>query len=163
MRIAMTKPKTAIGRAERISFPRLGYESIPAKIDTGAMTSALWASQINVDSAGNLSFYLFDEASPYFRKERVSTKVFSETMVTSSMGMTQRRYVVKLVVRLQGRRIKASFTLADRAKQVYPILIGRNVLRGKFIVDVKNGNPDRKKEKEHKKAVQKRLKTKGQE
>jgi hypothetical protein len=25
--------------------------------------------------------------------------------------------------------------------QVYPVLIGRNVLRGKFIVDVKRGKP----------------------
>ena len=154
----MTKPKTAIGRAEKIEFPRLGYVSIPAKIDTGAMTSALWASQIAVDSSGNLSFYLFDEASPHFKKEKVSTRIFSETIVTSSMGMTQRRYVVKLLVKVQGRKIRASFTLADRSKQVYPILIGRNILRGKFIVDVKQGDPDRAKEKQHKRTIARKLK-----
>ena len=38
-----------------------------------------------------------------------------------------------------GRRIRATFTIANRQTQVYPVLIGRNVLRGKFIIDVKLG------------------------
>ena len=49
------------------------------------------------------------------------------------------RYKVKIPVVVKGRKIKANFTLADRSAQVYPVLVGRNILRGKFVVDVKGG------------------------
>ena len=55
--------------------------------------------------------------------------------------MLQQRYKVKLRVILDNRVINATFTLADRSSQVYPVLVGRNILRGKFIVDVHKGSP----------------------
>ena len=35
----------------------------------------------------------------------------------------------------------ATFTLSDRSMQVYPVLIGRSTLNGKFVVDVSRGSP----------------------
>ena len=57
------------------------------------------------------------------------------------MGHKQVRYKVKLSIVIGGRRIMATFTLSDRSTQVYPVLIGRSTLTGKFIVDVAKGNP----------------------
>ena len=44
-----------------------------------------------------------------------------------------------MLVVVKGKKIRATFTIANRASQVYPVLIGRNILRGKFVVDVKKG------------------------
>ncbi len=40
-----------------------------------------------------------------------------------------------MVIRMYGRKLNAKFTLSDRSTQTYPLLIGRNTLRGNFLVD----------------------------
>ena len=131
--------KKIIGRAEKISFPELGVEKIYARIDTGARTSAIWASKTEVQN-GSLRVVFFDEPNEFYTGQPVEFTEFDKMLVSSSNGMTQERYVVRLLVKLKGKKIRAWFTLADRSTQVYPVLIGRNVLTGKFIVDVKKGS-----------------------
>jgi len=135
------KAGKTIGRVENISFPELGVENIPARVDTGAKLSSLWASDIEQHPDGTLSFNLFNSSSPLFSGQKVTVSNFSEIVISSSMGIAQRRYKVKLLTKLHGRKIRASFTLADRSTQVYPVLVGRNILHGKFVVDVKHGKP----------------------
>lgn len=140
-----SKPLQAIGRVEDV---KIGDSvAIPARIDTGAKTSAIWASNISVDAAGVLHFTLFDTQSEYFTGKTMTAHVYRETVVASSNGVAEKRYVVKLPVYLAGRKIYASMSLADRSTQVYPILIGRNILRGKFIVDVQTGSALHREEK----------------
>jgi hypothetical protein len=43
------KPKKIIGRADQIDLPEQELFDVPAKVDTGAKTSALWASNVTVD------------------------------------------------------------------------------------------------------------------
>lgn len=153
----VNKPKRVIGRAENISFPELKLEAIPARIDTGARTAAIWASNIAVED-GRLTFTLFDKQSPHYTGEQLSFDTFGEQVVASSTGIAEKRFKVKLLVKLQGKKIRASFTLANRATQVYPVLIGRNVLMGKFIVDVKQGKAQHKAEKQRIAELQSKLK-----
>lgn len=54
--------KTIIGREVKVDIDGIA-SGIPAKVDTGADGSAIWASSIRVDEEGNLRFYLFDKAS----------------------------------------------------------------------------------------------------
>lgn len=135
----------SIGRAENIALPEFHLSAVPARIDTGARTSAIWASDIKEDN-GMLSFVFFDKDSPLYTGKRVVFDTYDEQVVASSNGMTERRYKVRLLVKIEGRKVRASFTLANRASQVYPVLVGRNVLSGKFIVDVKRGKPQYKAE-----------------
>lgn len=135
----------SIGRSEKISFPELNLRAIPARIDTGATISSIWASRIKVTPEG-LSFTLFDEGSEYFSGEVITVPMYSKRTVSSSMGHAQSRYQVQMLMTIHGRRIRAMMTLADRSTQTYPILIGRNVLRNKFIVDVATGKPIRAQE-----------------
>jgi hypothetical protein len=129
-----------IGRAENLAFPKIGLPVVPARIDTGAKTSAIWASDIR-EQNGELHYRLFDKGSPLFDGKTLTTKEFTRILVSTSTGHVEERYVVKHSVFLQGRKIRASFTLANRATQAYPVLVGRNILRGKFVVDVKRGTP----------------------
>lgn len=133
--------KEVLGRVELLDFPRLGMRGIPARIDTGAKTSAIWATKIRLDNEGKLHYVLFGQSSDYYNGRELIARSYEETVVASSIGIIQKRYKVKLTVLINGKKIRASFTLADRSRQVYPVLVGRNILRGKFIVDVTRGRP----------------------
>lgn len=136
----MSGDLTHIGATELVSFPKLDLLAIPARIDSGAKTSTVWASDIR-EEKGVLKFTLFDTSSEHYSNKAVETRSFSRRVVTSSNGQAEERYVVKLAVTLAGRKIRASFTLANRSLQAYPVLVGRNILRGKFLIDVRSGHP----------------------
>ncbi len=135
------KTKDIIGRADVIDLPDQGLFGVPAKIDTGARTSAIWASHVQ-ERDGGLAFVLFGPKSSFYSGEEHFADEFQRVAVASSTGHQQIRYKVKLMVIINGRRIRASFTLADRSRQAYPVLIGRRALHGKFVVDVQMGRPD---------------------
>jgi hypothetical protein len=135
------KPKKIIGRADRIDLPEIGIFDIPARTDTGAKTSAIWASNIR-ERDGGLGFTLFGEGSPFYTGEELFADQFEHIVVASSIGTEQLRYKVTLLAKVGGKKIRTNFTLADRSQQAYPVLIGRNTLNGKFLVDVQTGRPD---------------------
>ena len=111
-------------------------KNIPAKIDTGADSSSIWASHIEIDQEGILHFRLFDEKSPFYTGETLKRKDFKVAVVRSSTGDEQIRYRVHLSLRLSGHKIKSLFSLSDRSKNNFPVLIGRRTISGKFLVDV---------------------------
>jgi len=126
--------KTTVSITELV---RVGnHKKVPAKIDTGADRSAIWASDVEVTPEGILKFKLFGPTSSHYTGEILETTDFNVVQIRSSNGTTQLRYRVNLPLRLSGHNIKASFNLSNRSAQHYPILIGRRTLRGKFIVDV---------------------------
>lgn len=137
-----TKKITTIGRAERIRFLDVNDIPVPAKIDTGADVSSVWATGI-VEGDHQLQFVLFGPGNPYYTGKRITLPAgaYRRTMVENSFGVQQRRYVVKLRIEVKGRIFKASFSLADRSRKTYPVLLGRRLLHGKFLVDVSAGDP----------------------
>lgn len=134
---ANEKAPKIIGQAETVSFPEIDLESIAARIDTGARTSTIWASHTEI-IADKLHTILLDDVKGY-KGIPVVFDEFERIAVASSNGHIQHRFMVRILVSIKGKRIRARFTLADRSTQVYPVLIGRNILRGKFLVDVKKG------------------------
>ncbi len=157
----IAKPYKTIGRAEVISFPEQGIETVHARIDTGARTSAIWVSYAEVKN-DKLSVIFFGPGHPLFTGKEHYFDAYTQDIVISSNGHQDLRFKIKLLVVLEGRRIRASFTLADRSTQVYPVLIGRNVLRGKFMVDVKTGKTLIKEENELLRKKRAKLSERGQ-
>lgn len=135
------KTKRIIGRAEQVRFPQLEDKIVHARIDSGARTSAIWGSAV-IDDQDVLNVSFFGN----YTIEH-SFKDYGKQAVASSNGQVDVRFTVKLIVVIDNRRIRATFTIANRQTQVYPVLIGRNVLCGKFIVDVQKGRTLRKLEK----------------
>src|SRR5664279_383764 len=124
-----------IGTIESVSLTNEKIQAVPAKIDTGADSSAIWASDI-AEQDGKLSFALFGRKSPFYTGKVINTKDYSVVSVKNSFGQSERRYKVHIKIVLAGTPIRASFSLANRERNRYPILIGRRTLRGKFLVDV---------------------------
>ncbi len=130
---------TAIGTTEKIALLDYGLEKVPAKVDTGADSSAIWASNI-LEKDGQLQFTLFGPSSPYFSGKEIRTRKYSSVSVKNSFGYSEVRYKVKMRLVIAGRTIKASVGLANRASNRFPVLIGRRTLHGKFVVDVAKRN-----------------------
>ncbi len=129
------KPLTRIGTVELISFPDESVSDVPAKIDTGADSSAIWASSI-FEQNNQLSFILFDKLSPFYTGKVHTTSNYELISIKNSFGQSEFRYRVKLRIKLGGKVIRVNCTLANRRTNRYPILIGRKTLHGKFLVDV---------------------------
>jgi hypothetical protein len=132
------KTKTLIGRAEYCWLVQPNIKKVPARIDTGARTSSMWASDIKETTAG-LQYVLFGVSSPLYTGKVMTAPHFAKIIVASSNGQTEERYKIMITMQIRGRRIRTFVTLADRSTQAFPILIGRNTLRGKFLVDVQHG------------------------
>ncbi|MDR2524283.1 MAG: RimK/LysX family protein [Candidatus Nomurabacteria bacterium] len=126
--------KSPIGQTERVDI--LDRKGIPAKIDTGADSSSIWASHVRIDRDGVLKFRLFGEGSRYYSGKVVKRTNFKVTSVRNSTGHSQLRYSTHFTVALGGKKIRALFNLSDRSNSSFPILIGRRTISGKFFVDV---------------------------
>lgn len=125
-----------VGRTTIAAFPAEGLYNIPVKIDTGADVSSIWASELEIDDNHVLHFALFCKGSPYYSGKRHSSKHYSMHVIRNSTGDIQIRYRVRLSIELAGRKIRGSFNLADRSRNVYPVLVGCKLLNKKFLVDV---------------------------
>lgn len=120
-----------------------GIPQVPAKVDTGADSSSIWASDIFVNADNHLEFCLFGPESPFYTGEHIIAKEYSVQRVRSSTGHITVRYRVKLPIIAVGKKINASFTLYDRSKNNFPVLIGRKTLKNRFLVDVAKTEAER--------------------
>ncbi len=132
----MSKYQVIIGRFEYVDITD-GLCAIPAKIDTGANRSSIHASKIHVVTTAGKEVLHFTLLNHPTHPEGVSmsTDKFSQMQVKSSNGHISTRYEIKLKIKLGYKVFVASFTLADRSNNVFPILIGREALRTRFLVD----------------------------
>jgi hypothetical protein len=119
---------------EKVDIVDADINGVPAKIDTGAYGSSIWATDIRIEPNQQLSFVLFGEPSPFYTGERICLSNFKVARVKSSMGEVQTRYKVRLTVRLAGRKLTTWFNLSDRSHNLQPILIGRKTVNDRFMV-----------------------------
>ncbi|MEQ8624681.1 MAG: RimK/LysX family protein [Vicingaceae bacterium] len=143
----MKNTKTTLGRAESVAFPELGIESIEAKIDTGAYSTAIHASEIWLEEVGDtevLNFKLLDASHPEFKDEVFKSSNFKRKKVRSSNGRLEKRFILKTKIILGGKKRVTYISLTDRSKMRYPVLIGRKVLKNGFLVDVSKKNLHKK-------------------
>lgn len=129
------KKLDSIGSKIFVDFPDYGIRHVPAKVDTGAYTSSIWASNIREEN-GILTFVLFAPNSPFYTSKPISISSYQTKPVKNSSGQSEIRYFVFFRMRVEGKIIKARFNLANRSANTYPVLIGRRTLRGKFLVNV---------------------------
>jgi len=141
---AQTKDdKMLIGRSEYIYFVDADNRPVPAKIDTGAFRSAVHATNI-VEKDGVLHFTLLGDhpVGKGFAADLTANE-FQKVNVSNSFGEEEERYEIKLQVTMANQTFPARFTLANRSKKIYPILIGRKLLNGRFIIDTSNSTINR--------------------
>lgn len=136
--------KKVIGRREIVSFPDLNIDEIEAKIDTGAFTSAIHCSDIheetNDDGTKVICLDLLDPSHPQYDHKKLKFSEYDFREIKNSFGDVQERYIITTKIQLFDEVIEAEFSLSDRSDMKYPVLIGRKLLKGRFIVDVSRKN-----------------------
>jgi hypothetical protein len=133
------KQKQIIGKSEIIDFPDLGLFGIHAKVDTGAYTSALHCHDIHVID-GILYFKFLDPSHPVYSEKQQKFSQFWQKDIKNSFGETEKRYIIKTRIRIGKRVIKSVISLTNRGTMRFPVLIGRKLLKKRFIVDVDQEN-----------------------
>jgi len=137
----MSPKKQIIGMTDLVDFPDLGLTDVQAKVDTGAFTSSLHCKRVRVVRVGSdikLSFWVVGKTGE--PAQRFYADEFSQRMIRNSFGVAEERYIIKTQIVLFGRAIRTEFSLANRERLRNPVLLGRQLLRDRFIVDVSQKN-----------------------
>ncbi len=131
-------PAMAIaGWVEKITLSAVG-ETLKAKLDTGARTSSIHAVDIKVFRRDEQRWVRFkvplgtEEGERMVSLERPLTR---RVRVKDHDDESDRRPVVELEFCFDGRSHRAQFSLVDRSRFIYPVLLGRRFLAGVAVVD----------------------------
>ena len=126
------------GWQEWLALPDLSLGAVKAKIDTGAKTSAIFA--VNVEPYDN-------HGEPWVRFETLplqdnedfivdcEARLIDKREVTDSGGHTQSRFVIETIVEIAGEQWPIEVTLSNRAEMRYRMLLGRQAIVGRFMVN----------------------------
>lgn len=107
----------------------------PARIDTGAETSSIDVGKFKTFERDGEKWVSFDlDHNGSGEKLHFEKKIKRRTSIRRING-DEHRVVVNMDIKMGKDIINADFTLADREKFTYQVLIGRNILSGRFIVD----------------------------
>ncbi|MEQ9233699.1 ATP-dependent zinc protease family protein [Coleofasciculus sp. E2-BRE-01] len=134
----MSKSLSIIGWRERVALPDLGIAQIKAKIDTGARSSALHAFDVETFSRDDKTMVRF-KVHPYQRDTHrtvsAEAELIDQRQVRNSGGHAQLRPVIQTMVELNGERWLIELTLTNRDVMGFRMLLGRQAVRKRFLVD----------------------------
>lgn len=144
-----------LGRYDRVDLPELGLSNMHAKIDTGAYTSSLHCHHASIVD-GELEFVLLDQEHPEFTGIKFRFPKYEIRNIKNSFGEVERRFVIVTTLKIFNEEITTEFSLSNRGSLKFPILIGRKILRDRFLIDVKQKNLSYREKRAAKKALKKK-------
>ncbi len=134
----MPQNKIILGSEEWCSFPELGIPAIKARVDSGAKTSALHAINIAPFIKDGINWVKFD-INPI--QNNLKTVIHCEALlidkrvVKSSSGFREQRYVIQSNINLGGDLWAIEMTLTNRDSMGFRMLLGREAMSGRILVD----------------------------
>lgn len=136
------KKLKVIGWREWIALPELGLDAIKVKVDSGARTCALHATGIRYIETANgetwVSFMVVTNLKPH-RSKRVRAPLIEQRKVKSSIGHATLRPVIKTKIQLGEASWDVEITLVNRDPMGYRMLIGRQALKGRYLIHPSRG------------------------
>ena len=133
-----TPGKVIAGYVEKVTLQPFDYV-VKAKLDTGAMTSSVHATDIErfeKDGIRWVRFLLDVEVVGEGRKRiEVERPLARRVLVKGAEGEKGSRSVVELDMCFNGRLHTVEFTLADRDDLLYPVLLGRRFMNELVVID----------------------------
>lgn len=126
------------GWREWVSLPSLGITSIKAKLDTGAKTSALHALDLNTFLVDGQQWIRF-RVHPLQKDDTTfvvcQAPLSDHRWVTNPGGMRERRYVISTSLQIGSSCWPIQLGLTDRDAMGFRMLVGREAMRGRMMVD----------------------------
>lgn len=128
---------TLAGWKERVDLPEIGIFALPAKLDTGARTSALHVANTHPEPPRDGAPQLRVTLGTYGRKQLISLvlPLCDEVSVTTSSGHRELRPVIATRLLLGPLDRVIRLTLTDRSALRSPMILGRSAFAGSLLVD----------------------------
>ncbi|MEO0456793.1 MAG: ATP-dependent zinc protease [Cyanobacteria bacterium P01_A01_bin.114] len=127
-----------IGWREWLTLPDLEISGLKAKVDTGARSSALHAFDIELFQRQGVDFVRF-KVHPAQRSDAeivsAEAKLLDIRAVRNSGGQARRRPVIQTTVALGGQQWPIELTLTNRDEMGFRMLLGRQAVRQRFLID----------------------------
>ncbi len=143
-RVMNIEGKNVVGATETIRVLEADLDFV-ARIDTGARTTSINAQNIVIenpaaDKKANVGKKIsLEVVNAKGEKRRLQSRIVKVLQVRNAQG-TELRYMIPLTLRWHGIDKRIAVNLRDRSKMTYKLLIGRDWLKGDFVVDVEK-NP----------------------
>ena len=130
--------KLIVGSEEWCSLPGLGLPAIKARVDSGAATSSLYAFNI-VPFQRDGELWISFEVHPLQNDRSVVVRheapVLEQRSVRNTSGISENRYVIREELVLGEQRWPIELTLTNRDAMGYRMLLGREAMVGRVLVD----------------------------
>lgn len=130
--------KIVIGALELCDLPLLEIADLNIRVDTGATTSSLHVDNIEeFEQDGDLwiRFDIHPDIHNVDKLVRRKAKVADTRKVKSSTATKEKRYVITTRLEMAEQSWEIQLTLTDRSKMTYLMLLGREAMAGRFLVD----------------------------
>ena len=130
--------KTIIGSQEWVSLPELDISTIKVRVDSGAKTSALHAVNIQPFQRNNDTWVTFDVYPIQHNGKKVihcEAVVVDKRVIKSSTGNRENRYIIKTSLNINDTSWDIEVSLTNRDSMGYRMLLGREAMMGRLIVD----------------------------
>ncbi len=135
----MAKQLDVIGWREWVSLPDLGIEWTKAKVDTGARSSSLHAAAFFYFTADDGSPWVRFTVHPWQRSKEgariASAPLLEHRSVRSSSGVSDTRPVIRTIATLGEITAEIDLTLTARDTMGFRMLLGREAVRGRCLVN----------------------------
>lgn len=130
------KQLETIGWREWLGLPDFGVSKIRVKVDTGAKTSALHVSHIRQrEGSRYIRFKVHPNQEDRLPEYEVRAKVIEYRHVKSSNGIRSLRPVIQTRIRLGENEFPIELTLVNRDLMGFRMLLGREAIRKRYLVD----------------------------
>ena len=130
--------RIVVGSEEWCSLPQLNIPAIKVRVDSGAKTSALHAVGITPFTKDGEAWVRF-EVHPLQNDGKTTiyceAPIADRRKVKSSSGMSETRYVIRSIISMAEDTWEVELTLTNRDSMGYRMLLGRQAMAGKILVD----------------------------
>lgn len=130
--------KIIIGSDEWCAFPALSIPAVKARVDSGAKTSSLHAVNIKKFKRDGEHWVKFDvHPLQKNRKTKVhcEAQIVDQRVIKSSSGDKEKRPVIRTQLSLGEHTWEVEVTLTDRDSMGYRMLLGREAMMGRVLID----------------------------
>jgi len=126
-----------LGWREWLSLPELGIVAVRAKVDTGARSSSLHVldQECFLRDGREYVRFVLDTGVHGQAAQPAEAEVLDRRRVTDSGGHATERVFIRTRLRLAGMEWPAEVNLTHRRNMLFPMLLGRTALAGRFLVD----------------------------
>lgn len=137
----VNQEKIIVGCEEWFSFQTLGIPAIKARVDSGAKTSSIHALNIHTFKRDNNPWVSF-EVHPLQQNRKTTVRceapIVDRRNVKSSSGESEKRYVIQAPMTLGNFEWDIELTLTNRDSMGYRMLLGREAMQSRMLVDPSN-------------------------